>query len=201
VLKGSYYPFPLHFKGYKPRKLFLIVKIGLVCGSVVFLIAVITFASDSSEVRGQPEQEFISEFQPNINTNSTAIKDLSARSDYDMLKLRYQQVINLCSPSLLDKFTSLLKTSPTREECDEIMIVLYATCQELIQAKFMIEGLSDTTLPDTPLGKFVREQCSNERLLNYDYPKGRSLDLNSLNSDLLQTFANKYILNSSSPSP
>lgn len=173
------------------------MKLGLIWGTIVFLVLGITFAGNSSEVKGQSEQVFISEFQPNINTNSTEIEDLSARSDYDMLKVRYQQVLNLCSPSLLDTFTSLLKTSPTKEECDEIMIVLYATCQKLIQTKFMIEGLYDTTLPDTPLGKFVREQCSNERILNYDYPKGRSLDLTSLNSDLLQNFANKYILNSS----
>jgi hypothetical protein len=183
------------------------VKLGLVFGSVVYLIAGITFTGNSSEVNGQPEQEFISEFHHNINTNSSSTEDLPARSDYDMLKVRYQEILNLCSPSLLDKFTSLLKTSPTKEECDEIMIVLYATCQKLIQTKFMIEGLSHTNLSDTPLGKFVGEQCSNERLLNYDYPKGRSLDFDSVNYDLLKNFYNKYNLKSfpelnlNSPSP
>jgi hypothetical protein len=183
------------------------VKLSLLCRSIVFLIAGITLAGNSLDVNGQPKQEFISEFHPNINTNSSSTEDLPTRSDYDMLKVRYEEILNLCSPSLVDKFTSLLKTSPTKEECDEIMIVLYATCQKLIQAKFMIEGLSHTNLSDTPLGKFVREQCSNERLLNYDYPKGRSLDFDSVNYDLLKNFYNKYNLKSlpelnlNSPSP
>jgi hypothetical protein len=170
------------------------VKLGLVFGSVVFLIEGITFAGNSSEVNGQPQQELISEFYPNIKTNSSSTEDPPTSSDYDMLKVRYQEILNLCSPSLVGKFTSLLKTSPTKEECDEIMIVLYATCQKLIQAKFMVEGLSHSNLSDTPLGKFVREQCSNESLLNYDYPKGRSLDFDSINYDLLKNFYDKYNL-------
>lgn len=183
------------------------MKLDLVFGGMVFLIVEITLAGNSSQVNGQSEHEFISEFNPNINTKSSSTEDLTARSDYDMLKERYQEILNLCSPSLVDKFTSLLKSSPTKEECNEIMIVLYATCQKLIQTKFMIEGLSHANLSDTPLGKFVREQCSNERLLNYDYPKGRSLDFDSVNYDLLKNFYNKYNLKSlpelnlNSPSP
>jgi hypothetical protein len=71
------------------------VKLGLVFGSVVYLIAGITFTGNSSEVNGQPEQEFISEFHHNINTNSSSTEDLPARSDYDMLKVRYQEILNL----------------------------------------------------------------------------------------------------------
>jgi hypothetical protein len=67
-------------------------------------------------------------------------------------------------------FKSLLQMSPSKEKCDEDMVALYQFCYKSVG---FVEGLADafgrTIEPGSVAGN-VKEKCSDERLLNYQYP-------------------------------
>jgi hypothetical protein len=105
---------------------------------------------------------------------------------YDESKSLVDNILDNCasSPSWMMPFKSLLQISPSKEKCDEAMVALYQFCYKSVG---FVEGLADafgrTIEPGSVAGN-VKEKCSDERLLNYQYPESFQ-DERDLNEELL----------------
>lgn len=105
---------------------------------------------------------------------------------YEDTKSLFQNGLDLCGSS--SWLTSLFQKSPSKEECDKIMMNLYSFCQtsnSFVDA--LAEGFNRQIQPGS-LGSLVKEQCNDEKLLNYDYP------------DSFRDVINKYQMNQKSTS-
>ena len=92
---------------------------------------------------------------------------------YDESKSLVDNVLDNCasSPSWMMSLKSLAQMSPPKEKCDEAMVALYQFCYK--STAFM-EGLANAfgrNIEPGSLAANLREKCSDERLLNYQYPE------------------------------
>jgi hypothetical protein len=93
--------------------------------------------------------------------------------NYDESKSLADNVLDNCasSPGWLTSLKSLVQMSPTKEKCDEAMIALYKFCYTSVGFLDGIANAFGRTIEPGSLGGNVKEKCSDERLLNYEYPE------------------------------
>lgn len=105
--------------------------------------------------------------------------------NYDESKSLADNALDSCasSPGWMTSLKSLLQMSPSKERCDEVMVALYKFC--FLSVGF-VEGLSDAfgrTIQPGSLAGNVKDKCSDERLLNYEYPEWFQTIINEQNLD------------------
>ena len=93
--------------------------------------------------------------------------------NYDQSKSLMDNALDNCasSPSWMITFKSVFQMSPPKEKCDEVMMALYQFCYKSVS---FVEGLAiafGRTIAPGSLADNVKEKCSDERILNYQYPE------------------------------
>jgi hypothetical protein len=108
---------------------------------------------------------------------------------YDESKSLVDNVLDNCasSPSWMMSLKSLIKISPSKEKCDEAMIALYQFCYKSVA---YVKGLANAfgrNIEPGSLAGNLQIKCSDERLLNYQYPESFQNIINEhrLNDPLL----------------
>lgn len=92
---------------------------------------------------------------------------------YDESKSLVENVLDNCasSPSWIMSFKSLIQMSPSKDKCDEAMVALYQFCYKSVG---FVEGLAKAfgrNIEEGSLAANLQDKCSDERLLNYEYPE------------------------------
>jgi hypothetical protein len=108
---------------------------------------------------------------------------------YDESKSLVDNVLDNCasSPSWVTSLKSLIQMSPSKEKCDEAMVALYQFCYKSVG---FVEGLANAfgrTIEPGSLAANLKDKCSDQRILNYDYPESFQNIINerNLNEKLL----------------
>ena len=102
--------------------------------------------------------------------------------NYDESKSLVDNALDNCASSSgwLTSLKSLIQMSPSKENCDEVMVALYKFCYKSVGVlEGLAEGFGRTIQPGSLAGN-VKEKCSDERILNYGYPGFRTLLMSAI---------------------